>query len=276
MPQTNQAEPAGPAPAPASAPGEVMTTDPTHDAFVEDASVGGGAPDAIYAAFAHYTDDAHASVAARPAPTAKRRSAPKPAAKPEKQRADWQKVVDTTDGKPDSYDIGWMKDVDPRVLKSIDGAYSDDAFGPQAATAIAKDPELAKIKREREKAIADVRKANKTTPKKGAKDAPLDVVADAVDVAYDIQQQAREQAIRAKLEATARKSAAKQTVSVPEQGNVRRADMQTLKRINYVSDVNTLSKDPAKTRKHLESMRAAKGTDTARRRVAASSGIPAR
>ena len=125
-----------------------------------------------------------------------------------------------------------------------------------------RDPQLAKIEASRKKTTRDIRKANKTTQKRGAKEAPSDPLADSVDAAFDAQRALRENEIRSQMENDAKRGAPKQTVSVPGKNEkVRRADMQTVKRVNYVSDVNTLSGDHAKTRKHLESIRAVKGTD---------------
>ena len=110
--------------------------------------LGGGAPDAIFDAFRHYTEDdailpgfadgvmlaqgttppTQEAPLAHRAPSVTKPKKKRPAAKagPKKQRDDWDKVKATTDGAPGGYDIGWMKNVDPRVLASIDGGYADD------------------------------------------------------------------------------------------------------------------------------------------------------
>lgn len=260
-----------------------------------DPQLGGGAPDMIWEALQHYADDdailpglGNGVMLAQGAPPAqvdvpvaegvspartpgKSKRAAKQKAKskaiPKKQRDDWSKVEATTDGKPGGYDIGWMKNVDPRVLKSIDGKYADDIADAAVANRVSKDGRIKKIDASREQAVANVRAANKTTKKKGAKELPEDPVADAVESAWDIERAAIEFQIRTELENSATKSAPKHTVSDPEKGTrkVRRADMQTLKRANYVADVNSLSGDPEKTRKHLESFRAVKGTDMRKR-----------
>ncbi len=286
-PENDHASPVSDTPAPSFS--EDIGVEPPWHAPLEAFSAGEAPPDSVLAAFWHYTDgdDAgpvlphpgimladsapppRASNKTLPAPPPQAPKLTKPAKpakparppKPKKQRDRWQKVMDTTDGKPGAYDIGWMNKVDRRVLKSIDGAYADDIGEAQIGRAIAKDSELAKIERERKKEIAAIRKTDGTTARKGAKDEPPDKMADAATARFERMRADREAAIRAQVENNARKRAASQTVSVPEQGSVRRADMQTLKRINYVSDVNTLSKDPEKTRKHLESIRAVKGTD---------------
>lgn len=240
--------------------------------------LGRGGGNAIFNALSHYTDDdlgpfpalngtmlAQGTGGGRVPPTEKptkpRRKKPA-VAPPAKQRDRWEKVRDTTDGKPGGYDIGWMKKLDPRVLKSIEGPYADDVAEQAIAARLRKDPQIAKIEANRKKTTRDIRKANKTTQQRGAKELPSDPLADSVDAAFDAQRVLRENAIRTQMENDAKRGAPKQTVSVPGKNEkVRRADMQTVKRVNYVSDVNTLSGDHAKTRKHLESIRAVKGTD---------------